>query len=302
MKTFEYGKAICYSGYREGQHPQGEFPTVEQIKEDLKIIINEGYRYIRMYEPNEYARKVVEIIREDNLPLQCLIGVDHYLEINNPNCPWEKQELSNEELAANAARNDKEVDKLIALAKEYPQEIIAVSVGNENTPSWGAHTVSAERLIAHAKKIKAAIDTPVTFCEGYPEWAALSELASVLDIIGVHSYPLHNGISIDEALEFNQVQYKDICDRYPDKEVVFTELGWSTKARDDFKKNNANDENQIKYITEVAKWFDKDKVIGFIFEMFDEPWKGEDPCSCERNWGLYYVDRTPKPVIDALKK
>jgi len=40
----------------------------------------------------------------------------------------------------------------------------------------------------------------------------------------------------------------------------------------------------------------------FIFEMFDEPWKGEDPCSCERNWGLYYVDRTPKPVIDALKK
>lgn len=302
MKTFEYGKAICYSGYREGQHPEGEIPTKEQIREDLAIILADGYRYIRMYEPNEFARRTLDIIREDGLPFKCLVGVDNYSEINNPDCPWDKQEKLEEELAANAIRNDKEVEKLIAMAKEYSDLIIAVSVGNENTPCWGARIVSEARLVEHAKQIKAAIDTPVTFCEGYPEWENLDELASVLDIIGVHSYPLHNGIKVEDALEFNQVQYKDICDRYPDKEVVFTEVGWSSQARDDLKKDNATEENQAKYIKELVDWMEKDQVVGFLFEVFDEPWKGEDPYSCERNWGLYYVDRTPKPVMKLLKK
>lgn len=302
MKTFEYGKAICYSGYREGQHPEGEIPTKEQIREDLAIIIEDGYRYIRMYEPNEFARRTVEVIREEELPLKCMVGVDHYSEVNNPNCPWDKQEKPEEELADNAVRNDAEVEKLIAFAKEYKDEIIAVSVGNENTPCWGARIVPAERLVAHAKKIKAAIDTPVTFCEGYPEWEQLEELAAVLDIIGVHSYPLHNGIKVEDSVEFNRVQYEDICNRYPDKEVIFTEVGWSSQARDDLKKGNATEENQARYIKELVDWMEKDKVVGFLFEIFDEPWKGEDPCSCERNWGLYYVDRTPKPVVKELKK
>ena len=37
-KTFEkklpYKKAICYSGYREGQCPTGEMPSKEQISEE----------------------------------------------------------------------------------------------------------------------------------------------------------------------------------------------------------------------------------------------------------------------------
>lgn len=297
MKKIPYGKAICYSGYREGQHPEGEIPTKDQIREDLDIIIRDGYRYIRMYEPNEYARRVVEMIREEKLPLQCIIGVDHYSEVNNPGCPWEKQEKPAEVLAANAERNDAEVEKLISLANEYRDVIFAVSIGNENTPCWGARIVPVERLIAHAKRMKEAVEQPVTFCEGYPEWPALDELAEILDFISVHSYPLHNAVKVEEALAFNQVQYKDICERYPDKQVIFTEVGWSTKARDDVKKDNAGEENQTRYIKEIQEWFEKDQVIGFIFEAFDEPWKGEDEYSCERNWGLYYVDRTPKPVM-----
>lgn len=42
-KTFEkklpYKKAICYSGYREGQCPTGEMPSKEQISEDLHLLV-----------------------------------------------------------------------------------------------------------------------------------------------------------------------------------------------------------------------------------------------------------------------
>ena len=47
MKPLEYGKAICYSGYREGQSPDGVMPTKAEIKEDLEILAADGYRYIR---------------------------------------------------------------------------------------------------------------------------------------------------------------------------------------------------------------------------------------------------------------
>ena len=297
MNLLEYNKAICYSGYREGQKPDGAIPSKEQIKEDLDILVADGYRYLRMYDPNDHARRVLELIREHQLPLRCMIGVDNYPEVNNPGCPWEKQERTPEELAANAKRNDEEVEKLIALVKEFPEEVLAVSVGNENTPSWGGRIIPVARLISHARRFKAALTHPVTFCEGAPEWKVLPELGKELDFISIHSYPLHTGNAIDEALDVNKKHYEEICALYPDKQVIFTELGWATKARDEHKKNRANDENQTRYLKEVTEWFETDKIIGFLFEAFDEPWKGEHETSCERNWGLYYVDRTPKPAL-----
>ena len=53
---FEWGRAICYSGYRENQSPLNEtYPTYDEIKEDLRIIESEGFKYIRMYSPVIYA-------------------------------------------------------------------------------------------------------------------------------------------------------------------------------------------------------------------------------------------------------
>ena len=53
---FEWGRAVCYSGYREGQSPLTcTYPTYEQIVEDIKIIDEMGFKYIRMYDPISYA-------------------------------------------------------------------------------------------------------------------------------------------------------------------------------------------------------------------------------------------------------
>ena len=35
-RIFEFGKAICYSGYRDGQSPTTKCPTKEQIEEIVK--------------------------------------------------------------------------------------------------------------------------------------------------------------------------------------------------------------------------------------------------------------------------
>lgn len=49
---FEWGRAICYSGYRQGQSPKNAtYPTYEQIKEDLTLLNELGFKYLRMYDP-----------------------------------------------------------------------------------------------------------------------------------------------------------------------------------------------------------------------------------------------------------
>ena len=46
-------------------------------------------------------------------------------------------------------------------------------------------------------------------------------------------------------------------------------------------------------------WTDHEQILTFVFEAFDEPWKGSpEPLEPEKHWGLYKVDRTPKLVME----
>ena len=293
-KIFEYGKAICYSGYRDGQSPTTVCPTKEQIAEDLDILYNDGYKYLRMYDPNEHARMVLEIIREKKLDIKCLIGVDSFAEASNPQSAAGPLEYSDEEIAANIKRNDSEYEKLIELVKEYDDEVVAVSVGNENTPEWGTRLVSEARLIEHADRLHEALNKPVTFCEVTAQWCKLQKLVEHLDFISIHSYPMHECVLLEDALDKNKENYKSVCDIYPDKEIIFTEMGWTVKESSHMIKGQGSVENQKRYITDLSKWLEEDKIVGFLFEAFDETWKAETPDKGECNWGLYYMNRTKK--------
>ena len=293
-KIFEFGKAICYSGYRDGQSPATECPTKAQIEEDLLILADEGYKYLRMYDPNMHARRVLEVIKEKGLDMKCLLGVDSLAEASNENSAVGPLHFSDEEIAQNKKRNDEEYEKLIELVKEFDDEVIAVSIGNENTPAWGTRLVSVDRLIMHADRLHEALDKPVTFCEGALEWMELEELSKHLDFISVHSYPMHAGILLENALEFNKEHYKSVCGKYPDKEVIFTEVGWTVRESSHMIKGQGSVENQKTYITQLNKWLEEEKIIAFLFEAFDETWKAESPEKGECNWGLHYMDRTRK--------
>lgn len=177
---FEWGRAVCYSGYRENQSPKDcTYPTYEQIKEDLEIINSLGFKYIRMYDPVIYADMTCQAIKDLGLDIKVMLGPGLQSEVNNPGCPWLKTNFSDEELKERAAWNDKRVDALIELANKHADVINAVSVGNENTPSWGANNVPVERLIEFAKRLKAETNKLVTFNEGALEWETLATLQNI---------------------------------------------------------------------------------------------------------------------------
>ena len=67
---------------------------------------------------------------------------------------------------------------------------------------------------------------------------------------------------------------------------------------DDLKKRIEDYEIDLDNLTkELAIAIEEEKILGFIFEAFDEPWKGEAVDSCERNWGLFDEERKPKAVL-----
>jgi exo-beta-1,3-glucanase (GH17 family) len=64
---------------------------------------------------------------------------------------------------------------------------------------------------------------------------------------------------------------------------------------------NASEDLQKAYYDRLLEWVTEDQILTFVFEAFDEPWKGSpDPMESEKHWGLFALDRTPKRVMAGL--
>lgn len=294
-----HANAICYSGYREGQSPpSGVFPSYEQVREDLLILVRH-WRYLRVYDCTQHAETVLRVIRDEGLPLQVMLGMGLGAEVNNPNCPWGGV-YDDAVLAANRRANDEELVRMAALSRRYRKEVMAVSIGNEASVDWNDHMVPVERLIEFAKQLGRKARHPVTFCENYVPWTdKLRPLAAHLDVLGVHTYPVWEYKGIEEALVYTQENYYAVKGRYPDKPVVITEAGWTTRSNGrGIDPGNASEDLQRLYYEQLMSWTKAEGILTFVFEAFDEPWKGSpDPDEPEKHWGLFKLDRRPKRVM-----
>ena len=297
-----HGNAICYSGYRDGQNPfDGSYPSPQEIREDL-LILAKNWKYLRVYDSGRHAEMVLETIQKESLDFQVLLGMGTSAEMSNPDCPW-GADYGEDMLAENRKRNDSEATKAIALCERYGDLVCGVSVGNEATVDWTDHLVPVERLIEFSQRIRSATGQKTTFCENYVPWTnKLQDLAAELDFLSVHSYPVWEYTSIDEALEYTRQNYHAVASLYPDKPVVITEAGWATASNGrGIEPANASEELQAGYYRQLHQWTTEAQILCFVFEAFDEPWKGSpDPLEPEKHWGLFKVDRTPKLVMQEL--
>jgi exo-beta-1,3-glucanase (GH17 family) len=296
------GNAICYSGYRQGQSPVTRvYPSRDEIRQDL-LILSRNWRYLRLYDCSRHAETVLAVIRAEALDFKVMLGLDMAAETSNPHCPWGAH-YSEEQLAANRRANAAEVRRLIDLAGRYPDIVFSVSVGNEASVEWTDHMVPVDRLIAYVEEVRRGVRQPITFCENYVPWTyKLEPLAETLDFIAVHTYPAWEYRSIHDALEYTKQNYYSVVEHYPGKPVIITEAGWTTAANGrGIDPHNASEELQASYYAQLIEWTSAAGILTFVFEAFDEPWKGSpDPLEPEKHWGLFNVDRTPKLVMRSV--
>ena len=68
--------------------------------------------------------------------------------------------------------------------------------------------------------------------------------------------------------------------------------------QDELIKGKAGEIEQEIFINQFLDWTQNEKIQHFLFEVFDENWKGGNhPNEVEKHWGLYNADRTPKKYI-----
>jgi exo-beta-1,3-glucanase (GH17 family) len=281
------GNAICYSGFREGQQPGGLYPSYKEVKEDL-LILQKNWKYLRLYDCDEHGETVLEVIQKEKMDFKVMMGAYIEAEMNNFGCPWGGGVFSEEELKLNQQKNLTKIQKLVHLANNYPEIIFSLSVGNE------------AYVIDYVNLVKKSASQPVTFCENYVPWLnKLKPLAEVVDFISIHTYPVWEYKHIHESLGYTKDNYNAVAQKYPDTPVVITEAGWSTNSNGrGINPEAVNEMNQKTYYEDLMDWTTKEKILTFVFEAFDEEWKGSHhPLEPEKHWGLFKIDRSPKLVM-----
>ncbi len=105
FKTFNmpYAKAICYSGFRNGQQPGGINPSYEEIKEDL-LLLKSHWKYLRLYDCDEHALTVIKVIKDEKLDFKLMLGAYIVAEMNNYGCPWNGGIYEEKQLKENKMR------------------------------------------------------------------------------------------------------------------------------------------------------------------------------------------------------
>ncbi|MFO8145144.1 MAG: hypothetical protein R6T89_05400 [Candidatus Syntrophosphaera sp.] len=296
------GQAASYGCYREGQAPGNSGPGKAEILEDLQIIARH-WNLIRVYNADDDTQRILEVIRESGLPLKVMLGV------------WLENEENNPEAGRSNINN---VLRGIDLANEYPNIVAAVNVGNETQVFWSGHKLDTASLIRYIRVVRNHTEVPVTTADDYNYWnkPESRKVADEVDFIVTHIYPLWNGKTLGNAIQWLDKTYNEVSQVHPQKLLVLGEIGWATNYNPD-KKGDGEQGTLIKgdvsvgaqetFLFELDEWVHNNDVITFLFEVFDEPWKGggeaSGPSEIEKNWGVFYQDRTPKiSFINYLSK
>lgn len=275
---------ISYGPYRVGQRPGGPDPTDEQLLEDLQII-SERWRMLRVYGSRGPTERILRIIDENELPVVVMVGA------------W----IGPEDEDANEA----EVAAAIRLANDYPDTVLAVSVGNETQVSWSGYRYPTGGLIEHIRKVRGAVSQPVTTADDYNFWNKPEShaVADEVDFLLLHAYAMWNQQSLENAVPWTAEIISSIEQEHPDLTVVLGETGWATELNPEgdeskYIKAEAGPAQQAEFYRAFTEWAHEAGQHYFYFEAFDEPWKGsDDPREVEKHWGLWDVERQPKPAM-----
>lgn len=287
------GNAVAYGCYRKGQAPGQEGPSDAELLEDLEII-SKHWQLIRLYGADNDTKRILQVIDEHGLPIKVVQGI------------WLSPE---EDSPSEKAANINSVRLGLELANQYPDIIIAISVGNETQVFWSGHRMNPETLIRYVRAVRSNVRVPVATADDYLYWNKPESrvVAAETDFVFTHIHPLWSGKTLENAIDWLDQTYREVQALHADRIIVLGETGWATEYDPDktgpgeqgtLIKGKVGIEAQASFLTQLDQWVASNQVTTFLFEAFDESWKGggesTPPNGIEKHWGVFNEDRTPK--------
>ena len=257
--------SVSYSPYAQSQHPDyGDRPTPAQIRADLKIL-SPYTNTIRTYSSTGGGELVPAIAAEFGLKVTLGIWIDK-----------------------NEARNEREIQSAIALARRYTN-INAIVVGNETTLRADK---TIDELKALIQRVKRMSPVPVTTGEIWTVWRDHPELASAVDFIAAHILEYWVGIPAEKVVDETIAHYNKLRAIHPGKRIVIAEFGWPSAGYNMLKANPG----RIEQATVLRDFISRAEAYGIdynIIEAFDQPWKTNEG-GVGMYWGMFDASRHAK--------
>lgn len=198
-------QAISYGGYR--QNTRDIQPTLEELKEDLRILDAMGIRVLRTYNVHLYQASnlllAIRSLKDEDPDFEMYVMLGAWIDCKNA---WTDQEPDHgEESSANAG----EIAQAVVLANAYPDIVKVIAVGNEAMVKWATSYYVQPSVIlkwvTHLQNLKAEGKLPaslwITSSDDFASWGGgdeeyhtedLKKLIEAVDYISMHTYPYHN--------------------------------------------------------------------------------------------------------------
>jgi exo-beta-1,3-glucanase (GH17 family) len=318
---FSSRKAISYSPYRTSADSSGlnaEVIPLANIEQDLRLLLASGYKLIRLFgSSDKVAAQTLQVIRANNFDIKVQLGLYVGGDTYAATAAAKAQIYANDEA---------EIARGIALANQYPDIVLAVSVGNETQVDFSGIRTNVDTLAGYLHRVRNAISQPVTTDDNYLAWSTLSNtIINEVDYASIHTYAELDTVfspnlwdwkqksaseatravaMMDAAIAETRRQYA-VARAYLDSKgltnmpITVGETGWNAVdlGKLPFR---AHPVNQKMYIDRLATWATEGRTGAgpkavIYFEAFDEPWKQGDD-----GWGMFDKDRKARYAIQAL--
>ena len=198
--------AMSYGGYR--QTTRDIQPTLEEIKDDLRLMYAIGVRMIRTYNLQlaqaSNILKAIKELRQTSSDFEMYVMLGAWIDCKNA---W--TELPPDHNVEDFENNTSEIAKAVELANTYPEIVKIISVGNEAMVHWATPYFVQPSVILkwvnHLQNLKQNQKLPkdlwITSSDNFASWGGGSEdyhnkdldaLISAVDYISIHTYPFHD--------------------------------------------------------------------------------------------------------------
>jgi len=188
-----------------------------------------------------------------------------------------------------------QIQTTIALARQFPDVIQNVIVGNEVLLRG---EMSAPDLSSTIREVKAQVPMPVTYGDVWEFWLRYREVAAAVDFVTIHVLPYWEDFPIPASAAARHVDAirRQVAAAFPDKEILIGEFGWPSAGR---MREGAlpSPANQARALQEVLALAKREQYRLNVIEAYDQPWKRQLEGAVGGHWGLFDAYRR-KPKFD----
>lgn len=194
---------FAYSGFQKNQSPLDKnYPSTAELLADLRLL--KPYTdHIRIYGALENSEVT---------PLASSLG----FKISAG--AW---------LGADTTANAREITALKEQIKIYPNIERAI-VGNE---VMLRRDMPKEALFAYLDDVREATKLPISTAEPWHVWLKNPDLVQHVDYIAVHLLPYHEGLAVEDAVDYSLEKYQELMTAFPRKKSSSQKLAGQVKVQ-----------------------------------------------------------------------